>query len=118
MPPTNKTGVNGPSFSVKLERDGSLIREGARAVAGVAEARAITGSVSAIGDDAVRSVRGAVAVAFGKFCSAELGEAAEATTDADGEVAATGVSTVGESEGSAAAGMSDGFDGLPAATVS
>src|SRR5438552_689276 len=102
MPPTNKiraSGMNRPTLSVKLERDGSVIREGARPVAGVAEARVITAADSAAGDAAVRSVRGAVAVALGRFCSAELGEAAEATMDTEGEAPATGVSTVGESEG-------------------
>ena len=84
-------------------------------MAGVAEAAAITGSDGAAGDEAVRSVRGAVAEAFGKLRSSLP---AAATTEAAGDATATGVSTVGDNDGEATAGISDGADGLPAATDS
>ena len=103
--------MNRPTLSLKLVPDGSVIFEGASAVAGVAEDAAITGSFTSAGDAAVRSVKGAVADAWGAFRSAAP---AEAITEADGEAAAT-VSTVGESDGAATAGMSEGVAGLPAA---
>ena len=87
----------------------------ATAVDGVAEAAAITDSFDAAGDEAVRSVRGAVAEALGRLRSSAP---AAATTEAAGDATATGVSTVGDKEGEATAGISEGADGLPAATTS
>lgn len=105
--------MNLPTVSAKVGRAGSEIFDGANAVAGVAEAATITGSSPAAGEEAVRSVSGAVAEVLGTVRSSAM--VLPAATDADGAAAATGVSTVGDKEGDATAGMSEGIDGLPAA---
>ena len=103
--------MNRPRLSAKVGRARSEILDGAKAVAGVADAAASTGWF-ATDADGVRSVSGAVAVVLATFCSSV---AAEARADVTGEAAATGVSTVGERDGTATAGMSDGPAGVPAA---
>ena len=95
--------MNRPTDSAKVGRDGSEIFDGANAVAGVAEAAAISGCF-ATEAEGVRSLSGAVAVVVATLWSLAAGEAA-----------ATDVSTVGESDGTAIAGISDGPAGVPAA---
>ena len=107
-----ESGRNRATVSLNVGRGVSVILDGARAVAGVAEVAAITGifAVEVAGFSASPEVA----------CSACFASVvpADATTEAAGDATATGVSTVGEIAGTATAGISDGFTGLPAALAS